>query len=92
MKKKDTSAVNQKKIYSSLTPFNTEWQLFDLEFVATSPDENARLIFDLGGHNSPVDINAVLLQRNSEMVIHNMESSAPSLGGVTDTLNAVEPS
>ena len=70
----------------------SEWQLFDLEFVAKSTDENARLIFDLGGHNIPVDINAVLLQRNSEMVIHSGESSTPSLGGTTGTLDVGEPS
>ena len=78
--------MNQKVLLTS------EWQLFDLEFVAKSTDENARLIFDLGGHNIPVDINAVLLQRNSEMVIHGEESSAPSLGRSSGASVAVEPS
>jgi len=68
----------------------TEWQLFDLDFVAKSTDENARLIFDLGGHNIPVDIDAVLLQRNSEVVLHGEDSSALSLGGAAGTLDAVE--
>jgi len=70
----------------------SEWQLFDLDFVAKSTDENARLIFDLGGHNIPVDIDAVLLQRNSEVVLHGEDSSAPSLGGAPVVLPAVEPS
>jgi len=78
--------------FNQKVSLTSEWQLFDFEFVAKSTDENARLIFDLGGHNIPVDINAVLLQRNSEIVIHSGDSSAPSLGRATDTLGAVEPS
>ena len=62
------------------------------EFVAKNTDRNARLIFDLGGHNIPVDINAVLLQRDSEMVIPSGDSSAPPLSGSPLALNPVEPS
>jgi len=68
----------------------SEWQLFDLEFVAKNTDRNARLIFDLGGHNIPVDINAVLLQRDSEMVIPSGDSSAPPLSRSPVVLRAVE--
>lgn len=69
----------------------SDWQLFDLDFVAKNTDENARLIFDLGGHNIPVDINAALLQRNFEMAIPNGDSSAPSLERAPVGLHAVEP-
>ncbi len=67
----------------------SEWQLFEWEFVATDTDRNARLVFDLGGSNIPVDINAVLLQRDSKMVIPGENSSASSLGGAPDGLPAV---
>lgn len=68
-----------------------EWQLFDLEFVATKTEENANLTFDLGGYPIPVEIDAVLLQKNSKMVTHS-EDSTPSLGATTSTQENVEQS
>lgn len=57
----------------------SEWQFFDLEFVAKSTDRNARLVFDLGGSPIPVDINAVLLQGDSKMVIPSGDPSGSPL-------------
>lgn len=62
---------------------DSEWQLFDIEFVATSTDEYARLTFDLGGRSISVEIDAVLLQKTSAMVTHSEIPSVPSLDSVS---------
>jgi glycosyltransferase involved in cell wall biosynthesis/peptidoglycan/xylan/chitin deacetylase (PgdA/CDA1 family) len=40
-----------------------EWQTFEFEFVVVSADRNARILFDLGGAASTVELAAVALQQ-----------------------------
>ena len=70
----------------------SEWQQFELEFVAKGTDDKARIHFDLGGQNIPVDIKAVQLLKYSEMLIQPGGSSSPSVSGVLVTPDAMESS
>lgn len=40
----------------------SEWQNFDIEFVATADDDNARIHFDVGGSDVPVELSDVILR------------------------------
>lgn len=74
------------------TALTSEWQQIELEFVAKSTDDNARIHFDLGGQNIPVDIKAVQLLKYSEMLIQPGDSSLPSVSGGPITPDATESS
>jgi len=60
-----------------------DWQPFELEFIAKSTEDNARLYFNLGQQNIPVDINAVLLQR----IVESVQPSS-NLNNAPATMNA----
>jgi len=62
----------------SLTP---EWQLFDMEFVAKGAEGNAKLQFDLGGSNVPVEITAGTLQSNAEILLESLGSPIHTSSG-----------
>lgn len=38
-----------------------EWRTFQIDFVATADDDNARVHFDVGGSDDPVELSAVML-------------------------------
>ena len=40
----------------------SEWRTFQDEFIATAPEDNARLHFDLGGNAAPVELSCVELR------------------------------
>lgn len=52
--------------FNQTVSLTSEWQPFEIEFVAKNTEDNARLYFDLGQRNISVEINAVLLQRTIE--------------------------
>jgi len=50
-----------------------EWQTFEMEFVATGTEENARLHFDLGESAVPVEIAAVTFHGKSAILLEGLE-------------------
>ncbi len=74
----------------------TEWQNFDIEFVATADDENARIHFDVGERDISFELSSVSLRSLeddksiepdlSAMLPGRLERDKVSLAGTSDTL------
>jgi hypothetical protein len=45
---------------------SSEWQSFEEDFVATEDDDNARIHFDVGHSDIPVDLSSFSLRSLSE--------------------------
>ncbi len=56
----------------------SEWQTMEFEFVANNTEHHARLQFDLGGPNIPVDIKGVQFRKNPRRLRLPMEASTPA--------------
>ena len=61
----------------------SEWQSYEVEFVATGDDDNARVYFDMGGSAVPVEMTVATLHSKSEAMSGDQSSSRNSLSGVS---------
>jgi peptidoglycan/xylan/chitin deacetylase (PgdA/CDA1 family)/GT2 family glycosyltransferase len=57
----------------------TEWQTFEEDFVATANDTNARIHFDVGGSDIPVELSSVSLNSIQDFASIGQHSSYPIL-------------
>jgi hypothetical protein len=53
-------------LYRSLV-LNPEWHSFQEEFVATADDDNARILFDLGGNGTSAEFAGIKLERVADV-------------------------
>ncbi|MFC2169807.1 carbohydrate binding domain-containing protein [Acidobacteriota bacterium] len=72
-----------------------EWQSFEMDFAATADEDNARLHFDVGGDEIPVELSTIRLRRLSDNLVievgKNMDfKKSEKQGGLDEINRAIE--